>query len=314
MTQFGTTSDGRTVDALTISAHGLSARVLTLGAILQDVRLSGIEHNLTVGAPDLSRYEGTFQYHGAIVGPVANRITNATAVIDGYDHRFEANLDGKHTLHSGTRGTQTRIWDVAHHSVDRLELTLKLGDGDGGFPANRTVTARFEILEGPALRLAIMTTTDATTVANLTNHSYWNLDGSDHMRDHSLQIDALEYLPTDEASFPTGEIAPVRQTPFDFTEQRPLALGSPPVDHTFCITKQRRALTEVLHLTGANGLSMRVATTETGMHIYDNRPAHDSIAIEAQGWPDAPRHNHFPSIEVAPQAPIEQITQWRFSR
>ena len=314
MKQFGTTSDGRAVDALTISAHGLSARILTLGAILLDVRLDGIAHSLTIGASDLVEYENAFQYHGAIVGPVANRITNAAAVIDGFDHRFEANLDGNHTLHGGANGTHRRIWDVVHHSTERLDLTLELCDGDGGFPANRTITARFEIIGGPALRLTITTVTDATSIANLTNHSYWNLDGTGHMHDHVVQLDALEYLPTDEASFPTGEIASVKHTPFDFTEQKPLTLGAIPIDHTFCLSKSRRALTEVFQLKGSSGLSMHIATTEAGLHIFDNRPTYDSIAIEAQGWPDAPRHPRFPSIEVTPQAPVEQITQWRFSR
>jgi aldose 1-epimerase len=235
-------------------------------------------------------------------------------VIDGFDHRFEANLDRAHTLHGGVRGTHARIWDVAHHVAERLDLTLNLADGDGGFPANRTITARFDILEGPALRLTITTTTDAPSIANLTNHSYWNLDGTDHMRDHALQIDALEYLPATDASFPTGEIAEVTQTPFDFTEEKLLTLGTPPLDHTYCLSQHRRALIEVLHLTGASGLSMHVATTEAGIHIYDNRPTYGSIAIEAQGWPDAPRHRQFPSIEITPQTPTEQITQWRFSR
>ncbi|MCW1950805.1 MAG: galactose mutarotase [Octadecabacter sp.] len=314
MTQFGTTSDGRTVDALTIAAHGLTARILTFGAILQDLRLNGVAHNLTIGSSDLADYEDTFKYHGAIVGPVANRITNATAGIDGFDHRFETNLDGKHTLHGGKNGTHARIWNVAHHSAAQLDLTLDLRDGDSGFPANRTITARFDIIQGPSLRLTITTTTDAPSIANLTNHSYWNLDGTDHMRDHTLQIKAATYLPANDASFPTGEIEPVAQTPFDFTERRHLSLGSTPLDHTFCLANGRQDLTEGLHLTGASGLSMHVSTTEAGIHIYDDRPTYGSIAIEAQAWPDAPRHPRFPSIEITPQCPAVQVTQWRFSR
>lgn len=314
MTQFGTASDGTTVDALTITAHGLTAQILTLGAILHDVRLDGIDHSLTDTPSTLADYETAYQYHGAIVGPVANRITNANAVIDGIEHRFVANLDGKHTLHGGKRGTNARIWNVVSHSAASLELSLSLGDGDSGFPANRHISAQFDIIDGPALRLTITTTTDAPSIANLTNHSYWNLDGSDHMRDHSLQIDATRYLPATDDSFPTGDIEPVAQTPFDFTEPRHLTLGETPLDHTFCLSQDRRALTEVLNLTGANGLSIHVATTETGIHVYDNRPTYGSIAIEAQAWPDAPRHPKFPSISVTPDSPVKQITQWRFSR
>jgi aldose 1-epimerase len=313
VTAFGTTSDGRVVDALTLSAHGLTATVLTLGAILQDLRLDGVPYSLTAGSNHLSDYEGAMKYHGSIVGPVANRISNATAKIDGTAHHFEANFIGKHTLHGGTNGTQTRIWQIAHHQPDRLDLTLDLADGDGGFPGNKAVTARFDIIAGPILRLSITTETDAPSIANLTNHSYWNLDGTDHMRDHHLQINATTYLPIDDESVVTGVIAPVRETPYDFTAPTPLTLGVTPLDNTFCLSDRRHPLTEVLQLKGASGIEMSVATTESGIHIFDNRPTYANIAIETQGWPDAPNKRGFPSITVTPDAPTVQITQWRFT-
>ncbi|MFT7441566.1 MAG: aldose 1-epimerase [Sulfitobacter sp.] len=314
MTPFGTTSDSRHVDALTLSAHGLTATVLTFGAILQDLRLDGVPYSLTVGSDRLIDYEGAMKYHGAIVGPVANRISNATASIDETTHHFDTNFIGKHTLHGGSTGTQTRIWKIAHHQPDRLDLTLDLADGDGGFPGNRHITARFDIVAGPALRLSITTKTDAPSFANLTNHSYWNLDGAGHMRDHHLRIDAATYLPIDDESVVTGEITSVGDTPFDFTTPTPLTLGHDPLDNTFCLSDQRRALTEVLQLKGASGIAMSVATTEAGILIFDNRPTYASIAIEAQGWPDAPNKRGFPNIDVTPDYPTVQITLWMFSR
>ena len=314
MTPFGITSDGRDVHALTLSAHGLSATVLTFGAILQDLRLDGVAYSLTVGSDQLSDYEGALKYHGAIVGPVANRISNATATIDETTHHFDTNFIDKHTLHGGTTGTQTRIWQIAHHQPDRVDLTLDLADGDGGFPGNRHITARFDIVAGPALRLSITTKTDAPSFANLTNHSYWNLDGTDHMRDHHLRIDAATYLPIDDESVVTGEITSISDTPFDFTAPTPLTLGHAALDNTFCLSDQRRALTKVLELKGATGIAMSVATTEAGIHIFDNRPAYASMAIEAQGWPDAPNRHGFPSIKVTPNRPVIQVTEWRFTR
>ena len=314
MTPFGITSDGRDVHALTLSAHGLSATVLTFGAILQDLRLDGVAYSLTVGSDQLSDYEGALKYHGAIVGPVANRISNATATIDETTHYFDANFIDKHTLHGGTTGTQTRIWQIAHHQPDRVDLTLDLADDDGGFPGNRHITARFDIVAGPALRLSITTKTDAPSFANLTNHSYWNLDGTDHMRDHHLRIDAATYLPIDDESVVTGEITSISDTPFDFTATTPLTLGHAALDNTFCLSDQRRALTKVLELKGATGIAMSVATTEAGIHIFDNRPTYASIAIEAQGWPDAPNKHGFPSIKVTPNRPVIQVTEWRFTR
>lgn len=312
MTPFGTTSDGREVHAMTLSTHGLHAVVLTYGAILQEVRLDGVDHSLTVGSNDLSDYQGAMKYHGSIVGPVANRISNATANIHGKVFQFDQNFADKHTLHGGSNGTQSRIWQVQSHQSDSLTLTLELPDGDGGFPGNRTVTARYEIQPGPDLQLTITTKTDAPSIANLTNHSYWNLDGSDHMRDHRLRVDATSYLPTDDESVVTGTISPVGGTAFDFTQETALRLGDTPIDHTFCLAQSRRDLTEALQLRGASGVSMSVATTEAGIHIYDDRPNHHAIAIEAQGWPDAPNKAGFPSIDVTPEVPAVQVTRWQF--
>ncbi len=313
MTHFGTTSDGRDVEAFTLSAHGITATVLSLGAILQDLRLDGMDYSLTVGSDQLRDYEGAMKNHGAIVGPVANRLSGAQAVIDGMIHQFDANFLGKHTLHGGTTGTHMRIWDGVQTGDDHLELSLELADGDGGFPGNRHITAAFDILPGPALRLTITTTTDAPSIANLTNHSYWNLDGKDHMRDHTLKIMADAYLPTDNEFLTTGEIVPTASSSFDFNNSTKMTLAETPVDNTFCLARDRREMTEVLHLEGASGISMRVATTEPGIHIFDDRPNHRSIAIEAQGWPDAPNKSGFPSIAVTPEAPAVQITEWRFT-
>jgi len=314
VTPFGTTADGHAVHAFTLSAHGLAATILTLGAILQDLRLDGIEHGLTIGSRNLRDYEGAMKYHGAIVGPVANRVSGAQAKISGTVHHFEANVLGKHTLHGGTHGTHTRIWQGVQTGPDRLELTLDLADGDGGFPANRRIIAVFDILSGPALRLTITTTTDAPSIANLTNHSYWNLDGTDHMCDHGLQISSESYLPTDDEFVTTGEINHIGGTPFDFSALKNLTLAENPLDNTFCLALARRDLTEVLHLRGASGTAMHVATTEAGIHVFDDRPNHRAIAIETQSWPDAPNKPDFPSIDITPNAPIVQITQWRFSK
>lgn len=312
MTLFGTLQDGRDVSAVTIAGHGLSVTVLTYGAILQDVRLDGIGHSLTLGSETLSDYETTMAYHGAIVGPVANRISGARAVIAGIEHMLDPNLDRRHTLHGGRRGVHNRIWDITDHGRTHVELTTHLMDGEAGFPANRTLTAVFEISEGPKLTLSITTQTDAPTLANATNHSYWCLDGSGQMDGHDLHIHADHYLPTNADNFPTGEIADVQNTPFDFREITPLKLGETRFDNTYCLSEQRRPLTECLVLRSTD-VTLTVSTTETGIHIYDNCPHYAALAIEAQAWPDAPHHTHFPSIEVTSDAPAVQVTQWKFA-
>ena len=319
---FGTTKSGETVHAVTLSDHGLSATVLTFGAILQDVRLDGVAHGLTLGSDRLEDYEGMMAFHGSIVGPVANRLGGAKAIIAGIEHRFEPNLNGQHSLHSGSAGLHDKVWQIDVYNEKSTTLSRAMPYGEGGFPANRTITARFEIASGPTLRLTLTTTADDTSIANATNHSYWNLDGTGHMRDHTIQVAADHFLPSDDVHFlVTGEIAPVDSTPFDVRTPQALIPAEPPLDTTFCVANARRNLTECMWLRGASGLKMAVATTEPGLHLYDGRaaqtpngPFYAGLAIEAQGWPDAPNNPRFPSIEVTPDAPVVQVTEWRFSQ
>jgi len=317
MTYFGTTKRGHDVQSVTLSGHGLSVTILTLGAIVQDLRLDGIPHSLTIGSDDLADYETQMQYHGAIVGPVANRISGAKATIDGYEHQLERNFLGQHTLHGGTRGLHTRVWTIADQTTDSLTLSLTLPDGDFGLPGNRQMTAHYAISADATLTLSITTSTDEATVVNTTNHSYWCLDDSGTMANHRLQIHADSYLPTTQDVLPTGDIADVAATGFDFRSDKPLALGETPFDHTWPVAGKRRELTEILHLSApvsTQTLTMTVATTEAGVHIYDDRPAYRALAIECQAWPDALMHPHFPSISLLPDAPVTQMTRWSFTR
>lgn len=314
MTRFGTLRDGGDVQSVTIAAHGLRATILTLGAILQDVRLDGVDHSLTIGSNDLADYEGAMKYFGCIVAPVANRISNATTVINAEHHQFEPNQP-PHTLHSGSTGAFQSVWHIDEAGQNRVVLSIILPDGLGGFPGTRHIKAGFEIVEGPALRLTITTTTDAPSIVNATNHSYWNLDGTADSGAHRLRLAADHVLPVDDASLVTGEVADVTDTAFDFRTAKPITPDAPPLDNTFCVAHDRRDLTECAWIMGASGITMAVSTTEAGVHIYDGRDSgYQGIAVEAQGWPDAPNHPHFPRIDITPDAPVVQVTQWRFSR
>lgn len=322
MTPFGHLSDGREVHALSIAAGELSARILTRGATLHDVRLAGVGRNLTVGDDDLKLYEGTgpLIYHGAIVAPVGNRIRGARAMIDGRERWFEAN-QGPHILHSGRWGSQFKLWEVEEARADAVALAVTLPDGEGGFPGERRLRARFTALPPATLRLEIEGTTDQPTLWNPVNHSYWNLDGSPTWEGHSLRIAADAYLPVDADILPTGEIAPVAGTPFDLRDARRLRPGEPVLDHNFCTAREAVPLREVLWLRGASGLAMALATTEPGVQVYDGnqgaRPGaerFEAFAIEAQRWPDAPGRPEWPSILLRPGETRRQVTEWRFSR
>ena len=321
MIPFGTTTDGAPVHALHLAAGDLTATVLTLGACLQDLRLSGVPYPLTHGSDRVADYEAAMRYHGALVAPVVNRLSGAQAPISGRVHRFEANQDGRHTLHCGAAGTHRQVWQVADHGLAHATLTIDLPDGAGGFPGNRRLAARFQAVAPATLRMTVTATTDAVTLMNVANHSYWNLDGSDRWDGHTLQIAADRYLPTTPDFTPTGEIVPVAGTAMDFRTPRAIAPGAPALDTNYCLADARTDLRDVLTLKGRSGLSMTVATTEPGIQVYDGRNAirpgrapYEGLAIEAQFWPDAPNHPGFPGIELQPGQPWEQVTEWRFAR
>lgn len=317
---FGRTSGGAEVRAVTLRGAGLTARVLTWGAVVQGVWIDGIAHSLTLGSDRLADYEGAMICHGSLVAPVANRISDARAVLEGRALTFEKNFLGKMTLHSGSAGTQGKVWDLVTADRTSAVLALDLPDGEGGFPGNRRIEARFEV-RGGALRLTVTGRTDGPTFFNATNHSYWNLDGTAGWAGHRLKLAADEMLVTDADDCVTGAVVPVAGTDYDFRAGRVPAPGQPPLDHCFVLARARRDLTPVFWLTGRNGVTMEVATTEPGLQLYDARgaarpgqKAYEGIAVETQGWPDAPNRAGFPSIVLRPGDMVRQVTQWRFSR
>jgi len=329
ITPFGKTPTGDTVQRITISNGVLSASILTLGVILQDVRLAGVSHSLTIGSPDLSAYLGPMNSCGAIVGPVANRIGGAAAVIDGKTCHFDPNQDGKHTLHGGAGATHTQIWTLADHSKTHAEFHLHLPDAAHGFPGNRSLTARYDIHDA-TLRLTLTATTDATTLLNLANHSYWRLDDAATFAGQTLQIAADQYLPTTPDNLPTGKIVPLDSTRFDFRQPRNLTAGTEGlIDHNFCLSQTRQPLRPIAWLRGTSGLCMEMASTEPGLQVFDghnlNMPDYASndgpphqpyagLALEAQFWPDASNNADFPNIILRAGQPWQQITSWMFSQ
>lgn len=317
-TPFGTNPDSTPVHALRIAAGDLSATILTRGAILHEVRLSGVDRNLTVGCDALADHDGAMIYHGALIAPVANRIGGARATLDGHEHRLEAN-DGPNTLHSGPHGAHTRVWEVLEAAEDCVLLGLDLADGEGGFPGHRRITARFRVVPPATLHLEVLGATDRPTWMNVANHSYWNLDGTPTWAGHRLTIHADRYTPVSDALIPTGEAAPVAGTPFDFGQPRAAVRGETLYDHNWCTADARGPLREVLVLEGASGVTMRLSTTEPGVQVYDGnqgarpgRERFEALAIEAQGWPDAPSQPGFPSVVLRPGETYRQVTEWTF--
>ena len=328
MTPIGTTRTGAPIHRVTIGSGALSASLLTLGVALQDVRLSGVPHSLTVGSPDPNAYETDMEYFGTIVGPVANRIAHARAEIDGQTHQFDANLDGKHTLHGGSAATHNKLWTLADHGPCYAEFHLPQSHGTGGFPGNRHLSARYCITD-QTLRLDLTATTDAATLMNPANHSYWRLSDTTTFAGHYLQIDADHYLPsTPDYFLPTGDIAPVDNTRFDYRSPQQLHAGAEGlIDNNFCL-KPANTLRHVARLSGPTGITMDMATTAPGLQVFDGHilemprfPGNDGtpyrayagLALEAQFWPDAPNNPDFPNIILHPGETWRQTTTWTFN-
>lgn len=316
---FGTSSTGDAVEKITLTAGDLTVSVLTWGAIVQDVRLAGVAHSLTLGSDLISDYEGDLRHHGSLIGPVVNRISNARIKIDGMMYELERNQDNQVHLHSGAQATHRRNWTLADHSDTHVTLTCTLRDGECGLPGNRVITVTYRISAPATLSMEVTGTTDATTAMSFANHSYWNLDGSDTWDGHSLMVQADRYLPGTPQCFPTGEIASVTDTPMDLQVLREIRVLEDGFDNNFCLSDQAVPLRDVLVLKGASGVALTLATTAPGLQVYDNRDGarpgrkpFEGLALEAQFWPDAPNNPTFPSIILTPDQTYTQTTSWSF--
>ena len=325
--QFGDMPDGRAVQAITLAANGLRLRVLTLGAILADLRLEGVDWPLVLGSAEIGAYLGPMAWFGAVVGPVANRISGARAVIDGRVAHFEAN-EGPNCLHGGFSGTSAQLWHIVSAAPDRVQLSLDLPAGHGGFTGNRRVVAEFRITAPATLELNISASTDAPTPMNPAHHPYWNLDGDGDTSGHWLKVAAEAYLPTTPQGLPTGAIKSLQGDIRDLRQAQEVG-GLPMLDNCYVLARQSRALTHVATLRGRRGVSLDLATTAPGLQVYDGcaldtRPwlghtglaygARAGLALEPQLWPDALANPGFPSIVLHPGDAFRQLTRYRLGR
>jgi len=303
--------------------------ILPLGASIQSIHLSGYEHSLVLGSASLDRYLDQAKYFGAVVGRVANRTAQGRALIDNQQYTLPLSPPEKHHLHGGPLGTSYKNWSVVEHNDAQVHLQSVLADGEMGYPG-KMVADVFYRLHGTALELEILATTDQLTICNFAGHSYFNLDGQGSVLDHKLAIQAEHYLPVTEELIPTGEVQAVQDSPFDFRTLRRIARDDyPGLDTNFCLAQDKQPVRDVATLIGPlTGIQMSLKTNETGLQIYDGRhiqlaqehninhgplSAYSGLAMEAQAWPDAINHTHFPSILLSPKDRYQQITRYCFS-
>ncbi len=330
---FGTTPDGDEIREVAIAAGELSVRIITLGAIIRDLRLAGVDHPLVLGFDRLEDYLQHSPHFGAVVGRSANRIGRGRFSIDGNDYQLSLN-EGRNHLHGGFRGFGSRPWRLVDHAAASVTLALDSPDGEEGYPGAVATELRY-LVEAPAtLRMEITATTDAPTLVNLAQHSYFNLDNSATILDHQARIFADAYTPTDGGEIPTGEIVAVAGSVYDFRAARPIRQmrGGERVvfDKNFVVDRAKSSSPRPharLH-SPKSGVTLDIASTEPGVQFYDGYmmrvpvPGLDGrtylvnggCCFEPQAFPDAPNHPGFPSSILRPGETYRQSTLYSFSR
>ncbi|MEU4572982.1 aldose epimerase family protein [Nonomuraea sp. NPDC023979] len=309
---FGTLPSGEPVERHELSSGRLRAAVLSYGAILQTLEVSGV--NVVLGLPTLDDYLTRSRYFGAVVGRYGNRIARGRFTLDGTEHTLPVN-NGPNSLHGGADGFDRRAWTVADVTGSSITLTLTSPDGDQGYPGTLTASVTYT-LDGDALRLDYAAETDAPTVLNLTNHSYFNLAGGGDVLGHVVRIAADHYLPVDDGKIPTGERAPVKGTVFDFTT--PHAVGERfggAYDHCYVLDGGVTVVEPV------SGRTMEVTTTEPGVQFYAGGMLdgvatpfgpHAGLCLETQHFPDSPNQPGFPSTVLRPGERHASSTTYAF--
>ena len=217
--------DGVPVFEATIASRaGASAKIITWGAALRDlvVPTGRGPQRVVLGLNTIEDYVKYSPHFGAVPGRFANRIANARFNLDGVDYQLDHKPGEKHTLHGGPKGFGHRHWTIVGSDSSSVSLTLASADGDAGFPGALTATCVYRMLEPATLRVELSAVTDKPTVVNLTQHSYFNLDGSPDILDHEVTLFADFYTPAGPDLVPTGEIREVAETPYDFRSARPV--------------------------------------------------------------------------------------------
>jgi aldose 1-epimerase len=332
--------DGEVVERLTLENRaGMKVEILSYGGTIRALWAPdrhGKLANVVLGFAGLAGYlEAASRpgnpYFGCITGRFANRIAGGVFTLDGETYPLALN-DGPNALHGGERGFNARVWEAEEiHAADAagVRLTRTSPHGEEGYPGALDVAVTYLLDEENRLRIDYRAESDRPTVVNLTNHTYWNLagEGSGDIEGHELQLAASRYTPVDATLNPSGEIAPVAGTPFDFTtattigarlrQAHPQLLFGQGYDHNFVFDRAAgdASLIATVHLRDpGSGRLLTIWTTEPGVQVYTGNyldgslvgPSgrtyrqSDGIALETQHFPDSPNRPHFPSTVLLP--------------
>lgn len=336
--------DGKQTDLYVLNNKSMQVSITNFGARLVSIKVPDNNKQMVevlAGFDNLQQYIDTRQsYYGPVVGRFANRIARGRFSLEGKDYALEIN-NGPNHLHGGSGGFQNRVWEAVQVSNSILELNYFSKDGEEGYPGNMPVKVTYTLSEDASLKITYEAETDKTTIINLTNHAYFNLNGqsSGSVLDHLMQIHADYYTPIDETSIPYEKIELVAGTPFDFREAHPIGArianddeqlkNGSGYDHNFVLNKEKEGqLAPAAKATGnISGIQLEVLTTEPGMQFYTGNfmtgknkmsegapdEKRTAFCLETQHFPDSPNHPNFPSVVLKAGEQFRSETIFRFS-
>ncbi|MFC8866252.1 aldose epimerase family protein [Streptomyces sp. NPDC057148] len=330
---FGRLADGTKVYRWSLENGGTRMKVLSYGGVVQSLEVPdrrGRYENVSLGFDNLDDYVASSPYFGALIGRYGNRIGQGRFTLDGTAYQLSVN-DGEQSLHGGAQGFDKRVWDVEpfrEGSDVGLVLHYTSVDGEMGYPGTLRAKVTYTLTRRGEWRVDYEATTDKATVVNLTSHVYWNLagEGSGTIEDHELSIAASRYTPTDAGLIPTGELAEVSGTPFDFRRAKPVGrdirdahpqlVTAKGFDHNWVLDKGVTDRPEHIATLRdrASGRTLRIATDQPGLQFYSGNfldgtltgtggslyRQGDALCLETQHFPDSPNQPSFPSTVLRP--------------
>lgn len=334
-TPFGKLQDGRPAELITLTNRsGSSVQVTNFGGIIVSFNVPGRDGRLdsiVLGKDNLAAYEAGHPFFGVITGRYANRIAQGKFTLEGREYSLAVN-NGPNSLHGGKAGFDKKLWAIAERGVKEgvptVVLTYTSPDGEEGYPGTLHCTVTYSFNDAGELRIDYKAATDKTTVVNLTNHSYFNLEGHGRgdILDHTLQLHCPQYTDTDADLIPNGEIKNVAGTPLDFLEPArigarigdtsfaPLQYGQG-YDHNFIIAGEAGKLRPAAKVTApGSGRTLECLTTEPAVQLYTANHMNPAVAgrdgrsygfrgafcLETQHYPDSPNHPSFPTTTLKP--------------
>lgn len=337
------TIDGKSVLLYTLkNKQGASVSITNYGGRVVSLLMPDKNNRLTdvaLGYDSVGAYRKKGEpFFGALIGRYGNRIAKGKFKLEGKEYQLQLN-DGVNTLHGGTDGFFSKVWEAKQTDAQHLELVYSSKDGEAGYPGKLDVKVIYTLTDDNALKIDYSATTDKTTIVNLTNHTYFNLNGEGNptILDHELYIDANAYTPVDSTLIPTGKLQPVAGTAFDFTKAKTIGKNiedkdqqltfGKGYDHNFALNKhdENKAIATVKST--VTGITMEIYTSEPGLQFYSGNfltgadkdgkgvksyPHRSAICLETQHFPDAPNHPNFASTVLKPGEVYKTTTTYKF--